>query len=475
MKKNFLYYLLPSIIIGGASSLIMVPLTTYYLDPKDFGIAAIINAVTMPLGPLASTGVAWVLSAHYFVIDESQRKIMLFNLLVFDLISRFIWVALFWLLSPWLLPVIIKDFQPQYLFFFRLSLIALFLTTLWSSISALIVLQQRGFVHALFEVGQWLFGAIATVVCLVILRYRTLTLFLAPIASSAFSFFLGLLYVRKYITVKFVKKWLREMLKVGLPSMPTDFSEMARNISDRYFIQRWLNLSVLGLYSHSQSYRNMFIMGHRASMRTLSPIAIEIFSTGGSPQRLDLALKKWYGLLCAGGIFVTFFSREIVTILTHGKFTAAAPLVPIWYLMLFAFTYSYVYTNYLLVKKRNLFIMYMTIFVNICAIAFTGWAVFYFGIMGATVAIVLATLALQVAKKVYAAILGCPEVGDRYFYFGIALMLICYVAEKVVPLNIYEKILVVVVLCGFVSWRSRIVDDIITTLRTIGKRERNAS
>lgn len=74
MHKNFFYYILPSIIIGVLGTFVMVPVTTFYLNPKDFGIMAIIMAVTMPIGPLASSGAAWVLAGNYYKIDENEKK-----------------------------------------------------------------------------------------------------------------------------------------------------------------------------------------------------------------------------------------------------------------------------------------------------------------------------------------------------------------------------------------------------------------
>jgi O-antigen/teichoic acid export membrane protein len=462
VKKNFLYYLLPSIIIGSASAFIMVPITTYYLDPKDFGVAAIMNAITMPLGPLSSTGVAWVLSAYYYKIDDAERKIMLFNLLVFDLVLRLFWVVLFWLLAPTLLPVIVKDFQPQYLFFFSLNLITFLLMTFWTSISALIILQQRGSVHALFEVCQWSVGAVTTVVCLVIFRLSTVTLFVGPIFSGIFSFIAGLVYVRKYVTPKMKVKWVSEIVKVGIPSIPTDVADIAKNISDRYFIQRWLNLSLLGIYSHSQSYKNVFLMGGRAFNRTIGPLALEIFSKGADPQRLHRDLKKWYGLLCIGGAFVTFFSHEVVNILTHGKFIAAAPLVPVWYLMLLSFAYGNPYTYFLLAHKRNLFLMYSGIVISVVFVAVTAFSVLQFGIFGATVAIVLSNFAIQASKHIYAKMLGCPTVGDKYFFSAMTLMIATYVAVSFIPLNIYEKAVGFVAVAGIAAWIYGVIDVIIS-------------
>ena len=88
MNKNFLYYLLPSVSIGIMSTFVIVPITTYYLDPKDFGVYAILTAVMMPIGPLASTGVTWVFAGNYYKIDETERKVLFFNILLLDVFLK---------------------------------------------------------------------------------------------------------------------------------------------------------------------------------------------------------------------------------------------------------------------------------------------------------------------------------------------------------------------------------------------------
>jgi O-antigen/teichoic acid export membrane protein len=439
MQKNFFYYLLPSIIIGVLSALVMVPITTYYLNPKDFGIYAIVNAITMPIGPLASTGVTWVLAGNYYKIEGHERKTLLFNLLLLDFIFKLFWVVIFWLLTPWLLPAIVKDFEPQYEVYFKLSLIATVLTAFWPSISYFIVLQQKGRLHAIFEISQWIGSTLVTIVCLSILKLSTITLFLSPLASGAIMFILGLWYVKDHINPEINKKWLREIFKVGIPSIPSNLVEMATNISDRYFIQKWINLSRLGIYSHSMSYKNIFTMGTKAFSRTFTPFVLETYSNNLDSKHLGQKLKKWYGLLGIAGIFITLFSHEVVAILTHGKFVDAAQLIPIWFLLILSYTYGMPYSQFLFVHKKNTFMMYSGILISAVFIGITAFSVFTYGILGATVAIVLSNFAIQCSQMIYARMLGCARVGDNYFIYIVAMILGVFIANKLFAIDIIVK------------------------------------
>src|SRR5512145_729391 len=100
---------------------IMMPVTTYYLDPADIGVVAILTALAMPIVPLASTGDSWVLSTHWHHTSAAGRRDLLFNLLIANISMKVFWVAVFWFMSPILLPVLVRDYRPEYHTYFGLA------------------------------------------------------------------------------------------------------------------------------------------------------------------------------------------------------------------------------------------------------------------------------------------------------------------------------------------------------------------
>lgn len=467
MKKNFFYYLLPSVVIGILSTFIMVPVTTYYLEPKDFGIFAIVNAIVMPIGPLSSTGVTWVLAGNYYKIEEKERNTLLFNLLVLDFVLKFFWVMVFWFLSSWLLPVIIKDFENQYLLYFKIILISVLLTALWPTTSYFIILQQKGKLHAMFEIIPWLCGAIATIVSLSVFNLKTLALFLNPLFSGLVSFLIGLWYIKNYIKPAIVKRWMIEIFKVGMPSIPANLVEMLTNISDRFFIQKWLNLSELGIYSHSLSYKTVFTMGTKAFSRSFIPSLLKAFSTNASTDKIERQLKNWYGLLGIAAVFVTLFSYEIVNILTHGKFVGAAPLVPIWFFLVLSFTYGISGSQFLFVQKKNQFMMYSGIITGMIFIPITAFSIYKFGLFGAVISIVLSNFCIQVVRTIYAKKLGGKNLGKRYFVLVTVLMFGVYLLNGLFNLSFFTKILILFLLCIFILRQFQMNEITINVFKTV--------
>ena len=75
-----------------------------------------------------------------------------------------------------------------------------------------------------------------------------------------------------------------------MPAIPFSLMDVIANSLDRFVIQRWLDLSTLGIYAHSQSYRGMFVTVTKAYSRTMTPTFLELFA--GIPSSRGGKLKR---------------------------------------------------------------------------------------------------------------------------------------------------------------------------------------
>lgn len=467
MKENFLFFLLPSIVTGVFGFFLLVPLTTYYLDPADFGIFALLTALTLPIGPLSSTGVSWVLAGNYFKIEEDQRRILLFNVALTDLALKSFWVVLFWLTTPWILPLFLREVGPQYILWFRLSLITILLTGFWPTVSYHLVLSKAGSRHALFEILPWATGAGFSLIALAHWGWKTETLFWSPIAAGAVLFVLNLWHLAGQITMKIDRKWLREVLVVGLPSIPAGLIEMLRNTLDRIFLERWLSLSALGVYSHSLSYRNLFTVGTKAFSRVFSPWALEIFSKKQNSEALSKRLNQWYALVGLLGIPIVFFADEAIAILTHGKFVAAAVPVKIWFFLILCFSYAIPYNSFLQAAKKTGVLMATDVVSNLIFLALTIPAIYFGGLLGAAMVYIAGNFALQMIRHWYSLKNGCQPFSQTALWTSTIFLLLGILISNGFQASLMAKIIWAVV---FTACTLQINGITISELRhTLGK------
>lgn len=422
MKENFFYFILPSIVTGVFGFFLLVPFTTYYLDPADFGVFALLTALTMPIGPLSSTGVSWVLGGSFFKTTDEQRRVLLFNVTLSDAILKCFWVAIFWVSAPAVLSLCLREVGPQYVFWFRLSLVTVLLNAFWPTVSYQLVLSKKGSRHALFEILPWLAGSITTIFALSVLGWKTEILFWSPVIAGAILFLLSVWHLRREIIVRIDRTWLKEIFIVGLPSIPANVVEMLRNSLDRIFLERWLSLNTLGVYSHSLGYRNLFTVSTKAFSRVFSPHALEVFSKHQDHTPLDARLNHWYTLVGIAGIPVMFFAGEVITLLTHGKFTSAAVPVKIWFLLVLCFSYAIPYNSFLQETKRTGILATTDILVNILFLGLAIPAIYFWGPVGAALNYVAGNFFLQLIRHRVAIHHGCRIFSQRGLWSAILFL-----------------------------------------------------
>lgn len=414
----------------------------------------------MPVTALSSTGAGWVLGGNFYKVSGDESKKLFFNLLFFDFIFKFFWIAILWLLTPVVLPLVVKEYEIGFDALFKLSLLSILLSSFTASISFILVLKKKAATHAFVEIIGPVSAAAITLACLALLKLTTISLFLGSLGAEVLSVLAGLWFIRKDLTLHLSKKWFLEIIRVGLPSIPLDLIGILTNISDRYFVQRWLNLSSLGIYAHSINYKSIFGLGFKAFNRMYAPKALENFSLGSEPNNLRNGITKWLGLAAIGGVFVALFSKEIVNILSHGKFIEAAPLVPLWYLIIFSYGFGTTYTQFLFAHKKSVYLTISGIISGLFSIILIAIGVYYFGIIGAVIGALLSNFITQCTFKVYAAKLGCVSVADKgilkaaFFIFSIYLLNIYW------QFDLATKSILFIILSIVVSYHYRLLSDL---------------
>jgi len=412
--KNYLLYLLPSFIQGGVG-LLMVPVTTFFLSPADLGVVALLMAVAMPVRALALGGGAWTIGGSYFNITEVGRRAMLFNVLVFELLIRSLLILLLFVAAEPVLRWLMVDYRPKYLHYLNLILAASLAGSLWPTISYLMTVQNNPRALAFFSLVQTVVGALTTIFCLVVLRLGVESLFFALLSSACISLAMELFYVYRFVNFSVERKWLRETMRTGFLSAPGGLAEVVSNMVDKMSIHHWSGLSTLGLYTHSQNYQAVFKMLTSAYSRTLTTEGLKIYSQGLDPAPLERKFSVWYGILTIIGVGVALFSDNAISLLTHDKFTESAPLVQIWFLLVFSVSHTISSALFLVAQKRNRVLMYTQLIPTLAGIGLLAVCTYAYGVFGAAWAIVLTSVMVQASRYLAAYRLGYRGLAERRF------------------------------------------------------------
>ncbi|ODS23495.1 hypothetical protein AB835_08660 [Candidatus Endobugula sertula] len=459
-NADYVLYLLPSVSRSIISILLLVPIITYYLEPEDIGLFALITAIVLPVKALASSGAQWVIGGNYHQIGIEQRGVMLFNILLFEVVLRTIFIGLYIVIIEPVMGLFFEGETAHYKDYFLVALLATWFNLLWSTVSFLMIVQRDALSYMVVSVIQIIIQAIVTIFCLAYMGWGVESLFFAYLIVNFVSLLCEIYYVYNYLSVKISKRWVGEITKNGFRSIPGGFAEMVSNMVDKLAIQYWVNIGTLGFYSHSQQYQSIFKMFATSFKNTVSPISLEIYSKKQDEKKFTNILSLWYGCLCLVGVFVALFSDDVISILTHGKFVESAPFVLVWYLLIYSISFGIPYTQYLIANKHSRVLMYTQAIPTIIGIGLIVGLTYLFGAMGAVWAAVIAHMIIQMTRFIIAYRLGCKSIASKPFVFSVMTYVVVCLTDYQWGLEWKIELPLVLILSCIAIWKFRMLQNI---------------
>ncbi len=425
MRKNFFYYLSPSVLTGIVGLFVIIPVSTYYLNPEDFGIVGIITVFSGLIVPLSSTGVFWVLAGNYYKVSPEERKELISTIIIFGILLRAFWVLVIGISGFWFLPLWVSSYQGEFLLFLWLFLIAEWFNSVGEIVSYVIVLQKKGQAYAAYEIIQIVSRLSVLLIALLVFDLKTISLVLMYLGAAFGGFLFSVFYIRKYSIFSIKIKWIKEIIKRGLPTIPVNILEIIPNSLGRLFIERWSGLASLGIYSHSLYYRRMFLMVFKAFSNSYSPEIVEAASVGDRQKMIKMKeiFNNWTGFLGIAGVAVCLFSPEVIGILTHGKFISAAPIVSLWFILIMVYFFGVPYLQYLLAKKKNKIVFFSEVIPGLLFCGLTILFVRVFGMVGAAISIILYFFSTRLVRRIYAIKLGCISFERISFWVSLVVLI----------------------------------------------------
>lgn len=327
MFKSFSVYALTSI-IGAAIPLLLLPLLTRHLTPFDYGVVAMFSTLTRLVVPVMSVGSSSAISVEYFRADSAA-------------FARYVPSAL-------LLPIVF------FAFLLPLSMVPWFMgiSSLWGLpsewgpmvpiIAILIVLQETGVammrnverpgIFAATRLGRVVFESGLTVLLVVVLSYEwrgrawSAVLGAAMEAGVAVSWLaiMGFVGLRPQLSTSF------RVARFGAPLVLEQLGAFVLNSSDRFFIETFVGLSAVGLYSVGAQFGSIILFVHSAFETAYLPTALRALESGSYVQlrRAVLLASGYLAALFVGWIALSLASPWVIGLVAPSVYRGAAGVVP---------------------------------------------------------------------------------------------------------------------------------------------------
>ena len=135
------------------------------------------------------------------------------------------------------------------------------------------------------------------------------------------------------------------------------------------------------------------------------------------PNKLKKYIDIWYGIIGLLSIFIIFFSHDIVSILTHDKFTEAADIFVLWVLIILSMYYGLYYSNFLIAHNKIKEVSVYGTSIGMLSLVITGLLVYSFGMLGAAIGAFLYNISIQIINRYLALKFGCEKYGEKNFIY----------------------------------------------------------
>ncbi|MFQ5944603.1 MAG: lipopolysaccharide biosynthesis protein [Anaerolineales bacterium] len=475
VSKRFVLYILPAL-VSTVLALATLPLTTYLLDPADFGLLALAWSV-VSIGTLVSqVGAGFLLAAHFPLVDMHEKREMLSTLTFVSMgvvLAFCLAILAFW---PWIISWLDELLLlPQG----GLALLLLSLVFLgpWGIASQILIIDRRARPFAYYSIGESVSRTVAVLVSLYVFDLGVLALFVASAAGQAVLFLGAIMVLGPYLRPVVSVKWLKEITRLGSVTSIGNFVEQAQRSLESVLLGSFSGLSSLGLYAHSLRYREVTMMAMRAFGYSIWPDTLE------EARELESDFPKtklgWWSiqiLVILFGLFFATLGKQLIALLTHDKFTDAYVLVALSTIMVLIKTAGRPALGILFTLKQATILTILTFVMLFVSLPILLLTVPSIGALGVILSLVVQFAIHRIAVQLYAARFHKIPFQDVWVIYGSVLVAITAGISGLLDLDLLQNSLLFTVMSGLLVLvaRSTVVGliahgwEFLKSLRTLG-------
>lgn len=406
----------------GVVAILMLPVITSVLGPKEFGLFALVTAFTALGSAAAEVGASYILAADFSKARLSERRRLISTLLVVAACVSFASGGV--LLFLW-------EVAGRHMSLFAsvpgqavaMAVASMILSVPWAIAVDIITLEGKARQFAFVTIAQSCVWAISITVSLFVLKLGLLSLFAAALAAAATMLVGSAVVLKSYVGLHCDRRWLNEIFRIGPRSLLGSLFYSIQTAMERTVLSSHVGISQLGIYTHSQQYRTLIAMGAKAVSRSVWPITL----ADAHEERSDFARtgKAWrtvhLGITVAGIAFATV-GRDIIALLTHDKFTDAYMLAAVWMVFLLVQNSGRPHVGVMYARGHGIAYANMVLVTTVFSIGLLLLLVPLLGVTGAVMAAFGQMIAFRIAIQFYVRGHRSVPFQDTWVIFGSGLV-----------------------------------------------------
>jgi O-antigen/teichoic acid export membrane protein len=440
--KNSMIYLVGQA-LSRAVGFFMIPVYTRYIAPANYGAMEIIEILSSILLLTISIGASDGMSRYYYSEKDPERR----NSVVSTVIIGFAIIAIplvviFWYFADIISKLVLED--QSYSYILQLSFIICWFGMLCDVGFSYLRMIYKAKLFVVLTTLQLFLALSLNIWFVVFLKLNILGIFYSTLISQAIIGFLLAFGILRLVGTRLSRTLLFEMVKFGMPLVPSRIGLMLGFVSNRFFL-RWLGpadpavaLAQIGLFSLGHKFGvivNRFVSAPINSF--WAPRRMELLLDSKVDSRETIARVCTYAAFCSiyAGLLLSASIASIIEIMADPSYKGAHVVVPFVVLSYVALGLENHFMTGILYSKKTKLTTYITLLSLVIIVLWNIAFIPRYGLIGAATSnlagyVVRLFLIYVASQRLY----PIPyELGRLAAMSSVALLL--YFASQMILLN----------------------------------------
>jgi len=383
--------------LGGAAgrflNVILIPVLARLLSPEEFGLIDLVVSAAAVASYVLGLGLSQASSRLYFDIEEpSRRSRLLGTWLLFQATTSFgVCLLLVPLASP-IADLLLRD--PTLTPYIQVALLYVPTTLLVGLFQTVLRLRFAPWRYSLLSLTQIALNVVIILFLVVALKMGVLGVLAGYLAANAITALLGLGLTWRNFSLAFSFGGLRQMLRFGLPFVPSNVVGWVMQWSNRYFLVYLATTQAVGFYAVGSRLGGLIWLPITAFQLAWGPLAFSIEREPDAPRTYARVLNYYVLGTSALAVMLSVFARPALLILASPAFYPGHTVAGLVAFALAVNGANQVVSMGLLLAKKTTPIAWITAASAALAVVLNLWLIPLLGAEGAAVAF----LASQVVR-----------------------------------------------------------------------------
>ena len=399
--KNTSLYTLGNI-LPQAVNFFLLPVYTKYLSPDQYGIVNSMQVLQSVLIILFSLSLERSIYRLYWDFNTEEEKKNFLGTITISVIC----ISVFSLILVFIFRNQIEHIYKNISFYpFYLYIILTTFFTVFSLVPMIsLMVKQQANTYIALSIFRFILNTGFILWFLVVKGEGAAGLLKGNLIANLLITPVFIFIIYKSINFRFKYRILKSSLIFTLPMIPSFVVSWVLNLSDRIFIERYFNLSDVGVYSLANRIAGITGLLSSGFFMAYSPLFFELANNNKQDSEKNIFNYNTISIIIVLLIAfsVSFFSKELLVIFLDRKYYEAYNLVPIM-----ALSSVMIYVNgliglYYQQSKKTKQDMYITILLGIINVLLNFLLVPIYNVYGAAASVLISFLIGGIVSYYYA-------------------------------------------------------------------------